>query len=169
MKVARATVALVFAVVLLALPSLASAQGTAAISGTITYNTRDALPANAVVTVQVADIASNRGGSVIAEQRFTTNGAQVPFRYTILYDPTRVNASLGYTIQANISVNGQVRYSTSQLYRVITGGAPVRDVNLVLVGSGRLPNTSGGNNLPLLFAGLALAALATVQLVRARA
>ena len=168
MKVARA-LALLATLVILAVPALASAQQTpAAVSGTLTYRDRSTLPANAVVTVQIAEVAAQgRPGQVIAEQRFTTNGAQPPFRYSIAYDPARVDAAKQYTVQANISVGGQGRYSTNSVARVITGGAPVTNVNLILVATTRLPPTSAGT-LPLLIAGLALlAALGTFGVRRA--
>jgi putative lipoprotein len=158
MKVARVAFALLAALLLLGLAAPANAQGTAAVSGTITYRDRSTLPANAVVTVQIAEIGTGgRSGTVVAEQRFTTNGAQPPFRYSITYDPARIDAAKQYTVQANITVNGQSRYTTNSIYRVITSGAPVSNVNITLVGTGNLPNTSGGT-LPLAIAGLALLA-----------
>lgn len=167
MKVLRAAFALLFAVVLIALPGLASAQTMpSAISGTLTYLDRTLLPANAVVTVQIAEVPSaGSAGQVIAEQRFTTNGAQPPFRYSVTFDPARIDQSRAYTVQANITVGGQTRYTTNRVYRVITGGAPVNDVNITLVASGRLPNTSGGA-LPLLIGGMALLAALAVFMVR---
>lgn len=172
MKVVRATFATLFALVLLAVPALASAQQAAAVGGTLSYRDRTALPANAIVTVQIAEVPSaGRPGQVIAEQRFTTNGAQPPFRYSIAYDPARIDQARQYTVQSNISVGGQIRYSTNTVYRVITGGAPVTDVNMILVATTRLPPTSGGA-LPLALAGLALlgaAAVFTLRRVAARA
>ncbi len=166
MKVARA-LALLATLALLAAPALAHAQQTpAAISGTLNTRDRSAIPANAVVTVQIAEVGTaGQPGQVIAEQRFTTNGAQPPYRYSITYDPSRIDAAKQYTAQANISVNGQPRYSTNTIYRVITGGAPVSDVNMNLVGTTRLPPTSAGT-LPLLVAGAALLAAVGVFALR---
>lgn len=167
MKLAHAAVALVFAMLLLALPGQASAQA-AAVSGTLGIRDRIALPANAVVTVQIARVTASGTPDVIAEQRFTTNGAQPPFRYSIAYDPARVDANSTYTVQANISVGGQVRYTTNSLYPVITRGNPNQNVNITLAGAGRLPNTSGGAT-PLMLAGVAmLGALGLFAVRRAR-
>lgn len=169
MKVARAAFALVFAMVLLAAPGLTSAQGASAVSGTLTYRERVTLPANAVVTVQIARVAANSAPQVVAEQRFTTNGAQPPFRYSLPYDPARIDPNATYTVQSNITVGGQLRYTTNTVYPVITRGAPTQNVNMTLVASGRLPNTSGGAT-PLMFAGGALlAALAVFAVRRTRA
>lgn len=165
MKVARAAVALVFAIMLLAIPGVAGAQGAAAVSGTLTYRERVALPANAVVTVQVARVNATGAPQVVAEQRFTTNGAQPPFRYSLPYDPARIDPNASYTVQANISVGGQLRFTTNTIYPVVTRGAPTQNVNITLVTSGRLPNTSGGET-PLLIAGVALFGALGVYAVR---
>ncbi len=159
---------LLFTLALLSLPGLATAQGSAgAVSGTLAIRERVALPNNSVVTVQIAQLSSGSVSQVVAEQRFTTNGAQPPFRYTISYDPARIDQNAQYTIQANISVDGQVRFTTASIYRVITGGAPITNVNIVLVSStsSRLPSTGGGVQ-PLLIAGLALVAALVLFAVR---
>jgi putative lipoprotein len=166
MKVARAAFALVFAIVLLAIPGLASAQGAAAVSGTLTYRERTTLPANAVVTIQIARVYADRGPEVVAEQRFTTNGAQPPFRYSLPYDPARIDPNASYTVQSNISVDGQARFTTNTLYPVITRGNPTQNVNITLVTTGRLPNTSGGATPLFVAAGALLAALAVVAVRR---
>lgn len=169
MKVARAALALVFTLLLLAAPGLASAQGAAAVSGTLTYRERVALPANAVVTVQIARVAASGAPQVVAEQRFTTNGAQPPFRFSLPYDPARIDANSSYTVQANITVGGQTRFATNTLYPVITRGNPTQNVSMTLATSGRLPNTSAGET-PLLIAAVALlGALGAFALRRARA
>jgi putative lipoprotein len=154
MKVVRAALALGILAVLLAIPGLASAQA-AAVGGTLSYRERTSLPASAVVTVQIAQVFADRGPQVVAEQRFTTNGAQPPFRYSISYDPTRIDANASYTVQANITNAGQTLFRTNTLYPVITRGNPTQNVNMTLVAAARLPNTSAGAET-LLIASVAL-------------
>lgn len=171
MKLARAAIALVFAVVLLGLPGLAAAQGATAVSGTLTYRERITLPATAIVTIQIAQVGAAGTPQVIAEQRLTTNGAQPPFRYSLPYDAARIDQNATYTLQANIAVGGQTYFRTNQLYPVITRGNPTQNVNVTLVSAGRLPNTSGGAS-PLLIAAVtglaAMAAFATRRVIAGR-
>lgn len=166
MKVASAAFPVLFALLMLAAPGLVGAQA-AAISGTLNSREQATLPANAVVTVQVARVLSGDRAEVISEQRFTTNGAQPPFRYTIPYDPTRIDPNATYTVQANISVGGQIRHTTSAVYPVVTQGAPTQNVNIVLSATGRLPNTAAGN-LPLALGAAALLAATLVFAARRR-
>jgi putative lipoprotein len=168
MKMIRSTLGIIGSLLLLMIPGPASAQGGAALSGTLNCQEQITLPANAIVTIQVAELRGSGTPQVVAEQRFTTNGAQPPFRYTIAYDPGRINTSAQYTLQSNISVDGQVRFTTNQVYRVITGGASVSNVNILLVATGaKLPQTSDGGPLLMLSALLLLSGLAVFMLRRA--
>lgn len=167
MRLLRILFGLLLVAVLTVLPGRATAQmGPGAISGVLSVRERVALPGNAVVTVQIAEVGSaGRPGAVIAEQRFTTNNAQPPFRYSISYDPNRIDPNRAYTVQANISFGGQIQFTTNQVYRVITGGAPVTDVNILLVAVPRLPLTNSGTLL-LLLAGLAMLGAMAISVVR---
>ncbi|HMQ29962.1 MAG TPA: YbaY family lipoprotein [Chloroflexaceae bacterium] len=181
MKPIRTVWTLAFAIVLLAVPRLAAAQGTTPtpgpatspppqlpeVTGTITYRDRVALPANAVVTVQIARVYADRGPEIISERSFPTNGAQQPFAYRFDYDPGRIDQNASYTVQSNINVGGQVRYSTNTIVPVITRGNPTQNVTMTLVARGTLPNTSGGA-WPLALAGAALLAALAIFAVRRR-
>jgi hypothetical protein len=102
---------------------------------------------------------------VLSEQQIVTSGRQPPYSFSLPYDPTKIAVNGTYIVQANIRVNGQLRYTTTTAYRVITGGSPTT-VNIVLDAVG-LPNTSGGSEL-LVWA-LALAALLLgIRLLRPR-
>lgn len=165
----RSFVALVLVAVLIALPGTARAQGTASVSGTLTTLSRTALPANAIVTIQIAQVGGSGANPVVAEQRFSTGGRQVPFSFALNYNPAQINANNTYTLQANISVDGQVRFTTTSQYRVITQGNPVSGITMVLstVGGGALPPTSGGA-LPLAAALLLALAAGGVYVARTR-
>jgi putative lipoprotein len=163
----RSLITLAIAAVLLTLPAAALAQNISTVAGTINIRQRIALPNNAVVTVQLADI-SRQGApaQVIAEQTFTTNNAQPPLPFMLQYDKSRIVTNGIYIIQGNIKVNGQVRYTTTTPYRVITQGNPT-NVAVIMDAVGALPNTAGGTGL-LLGALLLGALLLLTRLLRAR-
>lgn len=168
MAALRSLFAFMLVAVLLVLPATAQAQNTAAVTGTLTTLSRAALPANAIVTIQIAQIGAGGGNPIVAEQRFSTGGRQVPFSFALNYDPAQINANVAYTLQANISVDGQTRFTTTTIYRVITQGNPVSGINMVLSPlGGNLPQTSGGT-LPLALAGLLGLTAVGVYLARTR-
>jgi putative lipoprotein len=168
MSALRSFLALILVVVLVALPGTARAQGTASVTGTLTTLSRASLPANAIVTIQIAQVGAGGANPVVAEQRFSTGGRQVPFSFVLNYDPARISANNVYTLQANISVDNQVRFTTTTQYRVITQGNPVSGINMVLspIGGG-LPPTSGGA-LPLAIAILLALTAVGVYVARTR-
>jgi len=145
----RSLITLAIAAVLLALPAAALAQNTSSVTGTINLRQRVALPNNAIITVQLADI-SRQGvpAPVLAQQTITANGAQAPFPFTLQYDKGQITTTGIYIVQGNIKVNGQLRYTTTTAFRVITHGNPT-SIGVTMDAVGSLPNTAGGTNLLL--------------------
>ena len=163
----RSLLTLAIAAVLLTLPAAALAQNTSSVTGTANIRQRIALPNNAVVTMQLADVSrAGAPAQVIAEQSFSANGAQAPFPFTLQYDKARITTTGVYIVQGNIKVNGQLRYTTTVAYRVITQGNPT-NVAVTMDTYGTLPNTAGGTGL-LLGALLLGALLLLVRLLRVR-
>ena len=144
----RSLIVLAVTAALLVLPTAALAQNTSTVTGTVNIAQRIALPNNAVVAVQLAELRAGAPALVIAEQTFATNGAQAPFPFTLQYDKNRITTSSSYIVQGNIKVGGQMRYTTYTPYRVITQGNPTT-VAITMNAVGSLPNTSGGTNLLL--------------------
>ncbi|NJN18976.1 MAG: hypothetical protein HC822_23320 [Oscillochloris sp.] len=170
MVVVRIAAVALLTALLIMLPDAATAQGTAAVSGTITYTARSLLPANAIVTVQIAEISSAYPvPRVITEQKFSTNGAQVPFRFSVPYDPARINPNSRYTLQGNITSGNTVLFTTAATIPVITQGNPIANVTMLMypASSGDLPNSSSGTGL-LALAGLLIIGFGLVRLVRMR-
>jgi putative lipoprotein len=163
MKLARLLLALLAVALLLALPGAALAQ-IANITGTINLQPYTTLPSNALVTVQLADV-THVPATLIAQQQFTTNGAQAPLSFTLPYDQSKIASSEIYSVQGHISVTGQVHYSTNTQYRVLTGGyGTTVSITMVPVS---LPNTSSGTWL-LGVAALFLALVLVIGLLRPR-
>ena len=163
----RSLITLAIAAVLLALPAAVLAQNTSSVTGTANIRQRITLPNNAVVTMQLADVSrTGAPAQVIAEQSFSANGAQAPFPFTLQYDKARIATTGVYIVQGNIKVNGQLRYTTTVAYRVITQGSPT-NVAVTMDGVGTLPTAASGTGL-LLGALLLGALLLLSRLLRIR-
>jgi putative lipoprotein len=144
MNKVRLMLVLAVLTMLLALPAAALAQTSGNVTGTASIAQRIALPNNAVVTIQLADVSRvGAPAQVIAEQRITTNGAQSPFAFNLAYDTSRIAANGTYIVQGNVSVGGQLRYTTTRQYRVITGGSPATAT--LALDAVTLPRSSGGS------------------------
>lgn len=163
----RSLTCLALIALLLALPAAALAQNTSSVTGTVNLRQRIALPNNAIVTVQLAD-TSRQGAParVLSQQAFSANGAQAPFPFTLQYDKGQITTTGTYIVQGNIKVDGQLRYTTTTAFRVITQGTPTT-IAITMDAVGSLPNTAGGTNL-LLGALLLMVLLLLTRLLRTR-
>ena len=96
-----------------------------AVSGTVTYRQRIALPPNAVVRVTLADVSlQDVAARVFTEIEIPTAGRQVPIPFRLTYWPERIEATHTYSVRAQIVVDGALFMTSITTYPVITGGAP---------------------------------------------
>jgi len=131
---------------LLLAPSLSYAQtNQAAITGTVTYRERIALPSDAAIDVQLVDTSvADVAVQTVAESMLNAEGRQVPIPFTLNYDPALIVPTHRYSLRATIrSGDGMLLFSTTQAYPVLTHGAPSK-VNLILhtVGHGSKPGAA---------------------------
>lgn len=120
-----------------ATPEAAVTEGTemmsfGAVTGTVTYLQRIALPDNAVVLVELADISiADAPAFVLASQQFRTKGRQVPFSFALNFDTSNITDSGVYSISARVLVGGELAWISDTVTPVINNG--VYDVEIVLV------------------------------------
>jgi len=96
-----------------------------AVTGSISYRQRIALPPDAVIKVRLVDASREDAASNgISELTIYTNGRQVPFEFEIDYRPAQIDERHTYVLEAGIEVNGRLRFITDPRYPVLTQGAP---------------------------------------------
>jgi uncharacterized lipoprotein YbaY len=126
----------------------ASAQAADAVTGTVTYLERIALPPNAVVIVRLVDVSrADAPGVILAEQQITTGGQQPPFAFTLTYDSARIDPRGTYAVQARIEVDGQLWFISTDRYAVITQGNPTQVEVIVRRAGGPTVPASGGGGM----------------------
>ena len=105
----------------------------AAVTGQATYLQRIALPEDAVVKVQVADVSlADAPARVIGEQIITSPG-QVPISYQVTYDPEVIDPRFDYAVQVRIEDGGgKLLFVNTTHNGVITRGNPSLDVEVVV-------------------------------------
>ncbi|MGH7629040.1 MAG: YbaY family lipoprotein [Gemmatimonadales bacterium] len=108
-----------------------SAEGT--VTGTVAYRERMALPADAVVLVQLSDVSrQDVAARVLAETTIEHAGRQVPLPFELRYDPGAIEPRHSYAVRATIRSAGRLLYTTDTHAPVITRGNPTT-VSLMLV------------------------------------
>ncbi len=107
--------------------------GSGQVTGSVTYRERMALPPDAVIDVQLADVSvADVTSQTVADSLINAEGRQVPVPFTLTYDPTQIVPAHHYSVRATIrSGDGMMMFSSTQAYPVLTHGAPSK-VNLVL-------------------------------------
>lgn len=107
----------------------------ATLTGTITYRERIALPADAVVEVQLLDISlMDVAVTLIAEQAITPQH-QVPIAFELSYNPAEIDERMSYAVRATIRIGANAMFITNRSYPVLTRGNP-NHVDLVLTRNG---------------------------------
>jgi putative lipoprotein len=97
----------------------------AAVTGTVAYLQRSALPPDAVVTVQLQDVSvQDRPAKIVAEVKVPTEGKQVPIPFRIPYTSAQIDSTHSYSVRATIAVGGDIMFTSASAYPVITRGAP---------------------------------------------
>jgi putative lipoprotein len=117
------------------LEKAANAASAGVVSGTVAYRERIAMPESAVLTMQLQDVSlAEAPAKVIAEQKFTFAGHQVPLPFELHYDAAKIDPKHMYALSARITVNEQLMFMNTTTYRVITQGNPVKaDILLQMV------------------------------------
>lgn len=87
-------------------------------SGEVLYRERIALPPNAVLTVQLADVSlADASAAIIAEQTVDPAG-QVPIKFELRFDPAVIQPNMSYALLARITVEDQLWFITDTRHEV---------------------------------------------------
>jgi copper homeostasis protein (lipoprotein) len=133
------------------LPALAQSQtettedaAGASVEGVASYRERIALPPGAVFEAAIEDVSRADAPSTVIGTTVIDN-PMPPIRFTISFDPAEIAPERSYAIRARILVDGQLRFTSDHVHRVLTRGAgrwveiPLRAVG----GSGPRPTDDG--------------------------
>lgn len=115
-----------------------SANSGPMVTGTISYTVRMALPPDAAIDVRLEDVTlADAPAKLVAENIFALGGKQAPVPFQLPYNPAEVQASHRYVVRANITVSGNLLFTSTQVYPVLTNGAP-SEVALLLERAGQV-------------------------------
>ena len=86
--------------------------------GEVVYRERMALPPNAVLSVQLADVSLADAPATILGEQLIDPAGQVPISFEIKFDPSVVQTNMSYALQARITVDGKLWFITDERYQV---------------------------------------------------
>jgi uncharacterized lipoprotein YbaY/heat shock protein HslJ len=130
------------------------------VSGSAAYRQRIAMPPDAVLTVRVEDVSrADAPAPVLAETSEPFGARQVPIPFSLNVPSAAIDPRFSYAVRATITVDGQLRFTTTRNFAVLTRGAP-NHVDLLLdavqpaQGSTTTPAPAVSFALPATFAGV---------------
>jgi uncharacterized lipoprotein YbaY len=91
-------------------PPVAPTAGS--INGTATFGTAPALPADAVLIVQLKDTShdSDDPAVVVAEERIPIGGRAAPVSFALKFDPSKATAKIPFAVSASITGHGKLLF-----------------------------------------------------------
>jgi putative lipoprotein len=108
------------------------------ITGTVTYRNRSALPPTAVIEVTLQDISlADAPAKVISTQKIEAGGKQPPFAYELVYDPAQIDPKNAYSASARITEGNELLFISDTVYPVLTRGAPLTGVDILVMAMSR--------------------------------
>ncbi|TIQ34428.1 MAG: META domain-containing protein [Mesorhizobium sp.] len=101
----------------LAVPELSGAAEKK-LTGEVTYRERIALPPDAVLSVELADVSLADAPATIIGQRQIVPAGQVPIKFEISFDPKAIKPGRTYALQARITVDDRLMFVTDTRHQV---------------------------------------------------
>jgi Type III secretion system lipoprotein chaperone (YscW) len=100
------------------------------------------LPSGARLEVRLLDISRADAAATVIAETIIENAGQPPYAFTLAYEPAQIIERHLYAVRAILTHEGQLLFTTDQIYPVITNGAP-KEVSLMLK-QVRPPSLTGG-------------------------
>lgn len=113
-RIARALALSLATLPLAACATMGPSEQPVTVTGQITYRERIALPPTAQVEITLADVSlMDAPAKTIAQQRFTADGRQVPFAFSLTVDQRPLDPRHSYAVSARITdASGRLMFIT---------------------------------------------------------
>ena len=112
----------------------ACSGGTEVVTGEVAKRYRNAVPPEAIVTVELRDVSVVDGpATILSSDVIELDGSQLPLPYELSFDPDDIDGRFTYTVFRRIEASGSLIYISDTAYPVITNGGPTEAVEVVVV------------------------------------
>lgn len=119
-----------FAALAFALPPSVAYAETRTLRGHVSFRERIALPPQAVLEVRLLDVSlSDAPSKTIAVTRVKTRH-RMPIPYRLRFDADRIRRGRSYALQAHITVDGKLWFTTTTRHAIFTGGRDETDIQV---------------------------------------
>ena len=101
----------------------------AVIEGAVTYRERIALPPNAVFEALLQDVTIADASATEIARTTIPGPSGPPIRFSIAFDPTRIDPRRTYSVRAHILVDGKLWFTSDTASPVLTAGPGIRSTS----------------------------------------
>jgi len=123
------------------MPSSLALAAAKTLRGSVSFRERIALPPDAILEVRLLDVSlADAPSTTIAVTRVKTRH-RMPIPYRLRFDDARIKPNRSYALQARITVNGRLWFTTTTRHAVFAGKPVETDIRLERVKSEK-PETS---------------------------
>jgi putative lipoprotein len=111
------------------------AERTLAVTGSIAYRERIALPPTAQIEVRLDDVSrADAPATNMATQSFASEGKQVPFAFTLTVDRADIDPRHSYAVSARITdADGKLMFITDTRNSVTFDSRPAIDLGTLML------------------------------------
>ena len=129
----RFTAPMALGLSLTACATLMPSERPVAVTGSVAYRERIALPPTAQVEIRLDDVSlADAPSRTIAQQSFTADGRQVPFPFRFTVDQRRLDPRHSYAVSARITdASGRLMFITDTRNSVAFDGRPAIDMGML--------------------------------------
>lgn len=122
---------------LLLLPLLVAMPATAmdSVTGVASYLERIAMPPGAEFEAALEDVSLADAPAVVIGLARIPDAGNPPYRFSIDYDPARIDPTRTYVVRASLRYDGELLFTTDAPPPVLTRGAP-DDVEIIMIRAG---------------------------------
>lgn len=93
------------------------------IDGSVTYQEHIVLPRGATVVVELFELSADGSAALVARHSFAAE-SQVPIRFQLGYERSRIDPARTYGVRARVLVDGALWFVNKQPEAVLTRGNP---------------------------------------------
>lgn len=109
------------------------------LKGEVMYRERIALPPNAVLSVQLADVSLADATAAVIGERKVAPAGQVPIKFEISFDPQVIRPHMTYALQARITVDDRLLFISDMRHQVDPLSDAPQTIMLKMVTSSEQP------------------------------
>ena len=120
----------------LALVAAACSVACNEVTGTITFDGDPAIPAGAVLTVEVRDVSYQDAPSTLIASQTIENPERFPIDFAVPYKPDDIDPRAIYGLQVRGVLDDRLIYINDTAFDVITDGNPKRGVDIWVIAVG---------------------------------